>query len=60
MSYACRETPMCAYLATCPECDGCDDCCSCLGNCPDCGVAIEDCWCDGWNRLHGLPPGEQK
>jgi hypothetical protein len=50
---SCRESPMCGYVATCPDCDGCDDCCDCAWKCPDCGVEKKDCWCEGWDQLHG-------
>lgn len=29
MNTACFNTPMCGYVATCPDCYGCDDCCRC-------------------------------
>jgi hypothetical protein len=46
---ACFNTPMCGYIATCPDCYGCDDCCQCEYACPDCQQLHEACWCEAIN-----------
>ena len=46
MECACRESPMCGLLATCPDCECCEDCCRCDYQCPDCGEEKHEgpCW----------------
>lgn len=46
MMISCRESPMCGYIATCPDCDGCNDCCQCDTRCAFTGCDKSDCWCE--------------
>lgn len=53
---ACRESPMCGYLAECPDCDCCADCCRCgFDACECCGGSPNQCECE-WGEATVFDP----
>jgi hypothetical protein len=49
--WSCKESPECAYVATCPDCSGCDDCCDCESYCYACTLE-RPCECDRDDDMH--------